>query len=222
MSFWRGETLKKRGATVIDSFDERAVDCNAYTLHMGSQYFCTSDGKKTKYPTPQELGQEQIFVVPPGQFAFLRTKEIVTIPDDAMAFISMKATYKFEGLINVSGFHVDPGYKGHLIFSAFNAGPNPLYLREGMPLFLIWFASLDDTSAMIRPPGREKLLSRELIRNMGPILSLQSITEKIYKIDFRTSVQYTLFGVAVVFFMALFATVFGHWYDPAWFPPATK
>ena len=51
-------------------------------------------------------------MIPPGQFAFLLTAETVTMPDNAIAFISIKARLKFNGLINISGFHVDPGYRG--------------------------------------------------------------------------------------------------------------
>jgi hypothetical protein len=40
-----------------------------------------------------------------------------------MAFISMRTAFKFKGLVNISGFHVDPGYKGKLIFAVFNASP---------------------------------------------------------------------------------------------------
>ena len=42
-------------------------------------------------------------------------------------------------LINVSGFHVDPNYKGKLIFSAFNAGPRDIILRKLDPVFMIFF-----------------------------------------------------------------------------------
>jgi dCTP deaminase len=56
----------------------------------------------------------------------------------------MKSKAKFRGLINVSGFHVDPGFSGKLIFSAFNAGVQELHLTKGTPLFMIWYASLDE------------------------------------------------------------------------------
>jgi dCTP deaminase len=217
MAFWRGETIETRGPWIIDDFRKSAIDCNAYTLRMGTEYFCTTDGKSPGYSVPQKLGKGEIFVVPPGQFAFLRTSESITIPDHAMAFISMKATYKFEGLINVSGFHVDPGYKGRLLFSAYNAGPSYIYLREGMDLFLIWFANLDDPEIAIAPSkmtrvGKEKELSRELVQKMGPILSMQSVSDEIYKINVKVNVQYTVFGFAVVFFSALFFALFNHWY----------
>ena len=41
--------------------------------------------------------------------ALLITEEQVNVSLYAMAFISMKAGKKLGGLINISGFHVDPG-----------------------------------------------------------------------------------------------------------------
>jgi len=69
------------------------------------------------------------FVIPPGQFAYLLTEEVVRIPSSAMGFISLKFGVKGPGLINVSGFHVDPGYWGRLVFSVYNAGPSEARLQ---------------------------------------------------------------------------------------------
>jgi dCTP deaminase len=71
------------------------------------------------------------------------TEEVVRIPPDVLGFISLRTTWKFRGLINVSGFHVDPGFHGNLIYAVYNAGPAPVHLARGMDLFLIWFAELD-------------------------------------------------------------------------------
>jgi dCTP deaminase len=59
-----------------------------------------------------------------------------------MGFIAVKFTYKKLGLINISGFHVDPGYKGKLIFSVYNVGPNDILIRRGQPVFSIFFQRL--------------------------------------------------------------------------------
>jgi dCTP deaminase len=66
----------------------------------------------------------------------------VTVPAAAIALISIRARTKFKGLVNVSGFHVDPGYRGQLTFAVFNAGPVPIHIRRGQPIFLIWYARL--------------------------------------------------------------------------------
>ncbi|WEV50113.1 hypothetical protein OZX61_12000 (plasmid) [Acinetobacter sp. ESL0695] len=66
------------------------------------------------------------------------------VPNNALAFISFKAKYKYKGLINVSGFHVDPGWYGKLTFSIYNAGPSDIALEKGDPFALIWYADLDN------------------------------------------------------------------------------
>ena len=63
------------------------------------------------------------------------TREEVRIPSNVLAFISIKASVKFDGLVNISGFHVDPGFHGRLKFSVYNAGSQPIFLQIGQPAF---------------------------------------------------------------------------------------
>lgn len=212
MAFWSGEKIKQLCPSLISEFDQKRVDCNAYTLRVGSRYFSTTDGKGShgRYAVPKQIGAGQTFVIPPGQFAFVQTREEVEVPDYAMAFISIKTRFKWEGLVNVSGFHVDPGYKGHLIFSVYNASSSAVYLNEGLEFFLIWYADLDRKSQDIRPGG-EKQLTRELIKGMGPIFSTQFLTKEIDRLKFKINVQSVVFGFAVVFFTGLFFALFNDW-----------
>jgi dCTP deaminase len=142
MTFWSGATLLSRLDKLIEPYNKNHVDCNAYTLHMGRQYYLSFDGKKTS--RIEQLKEHGSVSIPPGQFAFLLTEEVVTIPTCVIAFISMKTDLKFRGLVNVSGFHVDPGFKGPLKFAVFNAGPSPIVIKQGDDCFLIWYANLDN------------------------------------------------------------------------------
>ena len=81
---------------------------------------------------------------PPGQLALLITEEELRIPLNVLAFISIKASKKMNGLVNVSGFHVDPGFSGRLKFSVYNAGSESTVLDVGAPLFPIWFYELPE------------------------------------------------------------------------------
>src|SRR3982750_357640 len=113
LGFWSGETLleiQKSGVELIKPFDEKQIDCNCYTLRMGDHYFVTSAKGDAEPPTKTKIAVGDGFNIPPGQFAFLISEEEVFIPHFAMAFISMRTPFKFRGLVNVSGFHVDPGY----------------------------------------------------------------------------------------------------------------
>ena len=76
--------------------------------------------------------------ISPGDFALLITKEWIEIPDDCMGFIAMKSKHKLSGLINISGFHVDPGFKGRLKFSVYNAGSGDVVLKRGQATFIIF------------------------------------------------------------------------------------
>ncbi|WP_296097883.1 deoxycytidine triphosphate deaminase [uncultured Agrobacterium sp.] len=146
MAFWSSQTLENRLGALIAGAGAPKVDCNAIELTIGREVYVTPNLTDIYTTTKQQLQLEEAFQIPPGQFAFLLTEEIVKVPKAAMAFISMKATFKMKGLINVSGFHVDPGWEGPLVFAVFNAGPAPVHLQRGLPLFLIWYADLDQPS----------------------------------------------------------------------------
>jgi deoxycytidine triphosphate deaminase len=119
--------------------DFNRVKSGAYELSLGNEVFRTDSKDKKKEILKDD--KEQV-TINPGQFALLLTEEELNIPKDIIAFISIKAKIKLRGLINVSGFHVDPGFKGKLVFSVYNAGTSPISLEKGEPYFLIWFAEL--------------------------------------------------------------------------------
>jgi dCTP deaminase len=137
MAFWSSKTLLDRLPKLISPFDEKRIKHGAYELALGDQAFVTGEAARSNLPPDGEV------VIPQGQFALLLTDETIVVPSDAIAFISMKSGNKFRGLINVSGFHVDPGWEGKLIFSVFNAGVQEIHISRGKPLFMLWFAYLD-------------------------------------------------------------------------------
>lgn len=125
----------------VEPYNPTRVKGACYELSLGNEVFTTNDESNTKkiYNEGEQISIE------PGQFAILITKEIVELPDTILAFISIKFKIKFQGLVNISGFHVDPGFKGRLIFSVFNAGSRPIPLTIGAPTFLIWFNQLSNS-----------------------------------------------------------------------------
>ena len=182
MSFWSGEKLLDNKSVVTD-FNPEQVDANAYNLKMGNCYFTTSNGEDQ---TKVYLKPSEPFVIPAGQFAYLMSHEELNIPSGAMAFISMRTGIKFKGLINVSGFHVDPGYKGKLIYAAYNASPSPIHISEGEQIFKIWFVDMDQESAnkhLFQGSGKAEI-GNDLMHGMSKeIYSLQSLAEKIRQLE---------------------------------------
>ena len=184
--FWSGETLSQRAMTLIHPFDAKRVDCAAYTLSVGPEVY-VSPNDQTADPTTvtvRQLSDGEAFTIPPGQFAFLLTEEVVSVPADALAFISIRAKTKFRGLVNVSGFHVDPGYRGQLTFSVFNAGPVPVHLKRGHPIFLIWYATLDCETAFKKTGTIHKGIDPEIVTAVaGELQSFTGLSKKIHGVD---------------------------------------
>ncbi|MDH0627058.1 hypothetical protein N5D36_22265 [Pseudomonas mosselii] len=153
--FWSGPTLEKLKEQLVipatGTYEDTEVDCAAISLTLGNEIYVTPNSEKEP-PVKQILApQKPQFVIPKGQFALLTTSEIVIVPHKALALISFKAKYKFKGLINVSGFHVDPGWKGQLTFSVYNAGPTDIVMERGKAFALIWYADLDDNATPLPP-----------------------------------------------------------------------
>jgi dCTP deaminase len=152
LSFWSGERLAIELAKgLVVPFDPSRIDCASYPLAVGGEAFVTSDrfgstGANDPVVTVLEAPPKHTLRIPPGQFAFLLTDENVSVPKNAIALISIKAKYKFQGLINVSGFHVDPGWQGKLLFSVYNAGPAEVLITQRQAMFMIVYADLDQTT----------------------------------------------------------------------------
>ena len=189
MSFWSGETLRKRLPSIVRKphYSEDRIDCNAYTMRLGEEIYVSPSRKKAVGGAKVKLESRSGRAIPPGQFAFLLTEEYVEIPQDAMAFISMRSTQKFQGLVNVSGFHVDPGYRGHLVFAVFNASANYIHLHRGDSCFLMWFANLDEKSAPPYTKTHEGFIDipSKIVNPLGSgkIESLAGLSERINSIE---------------------------------------
>lgn len=207
MAFWSGVTLAARLPKLIEGFDKKNIDCAAYTLRIGPAiYVSPSTSAEAATRTKVVLDERQDFVIPPGQFAFLLTEERVTVPSSAVAFISMKAGVKFKGLVNVSGFHVDPGYSGRLVFGVYNAGPATVHLARGDDCFLIWYASLDcESGGYVRQaPPRDEITSELITPVAGRLESLAGLSKRIDKVVRDHHVLRTQVAVAVTLGIGLF------------------
>lgn len=146
MTFWTAQTIEERQGSsdpvVIGGDDKFRIKSSSYELCIG-KYVCLTDSSNKNAKEHVLEGDLDSLYIKPGQFAIISTEEIVNISAEIMAFISMKASKKMSGLVNVSGFHVDPGFNNHLKFGVFNAGPTDILVTRGVPFFQIFFANLD-------------------------------------------------------------------------------
>ncbi len=184
MAFWSSQKLEAHLARLTDQPDPAMIDCNALTLRVGPEYYVTPGlehpSPRTHTKQPLDIGRGM--TIPPGQFAFLLTEEKITIPPEVMGFISVKATYKLKGLVNVSGFHVDPGWSGRLIFTVFNAGPSTIHLERRLPVFLLWIADLDGPSEKRKSAPGHEAIPPVIIGNItGVVDSIYALEKRVEK-----------------------------------------
>ena len=182
MTFWSGETLTQRLPALVQPFDAHRIDCASYRLCIGPEIYVSPAGGADDVVTRTkvQLAAGQGFMIPPGQFGFLVTEETIKVPADAIGLISIRAKVKSRGLVNVSGFHADPGYHGHLVFAVFNAGPAPVHLARGEECFLIWFADLDCQSAYVKSGEGYQGIPSDLINPIaGEVQSFAGLLGKI-------------------------------------------
>lgn len=184
--FWSAETMRQRIAAdgLVDPYVPDRVVNGAYELSLGPEVYVTS----TESDTKREVSLGEQVAIPPGQFANLLTEEKVTIPADALGLISVRFRLKQRGLVNVSGFHVDPGYSGHLLFSVFNAGPQPVLIARGEPAFLLWFASFDDVTGpddLYKGSPRDSITSDDVMRLQGAIATPQALAVRVEEVERR-------------------------------------
>lgn len=143
MSFWSSDTwiTASKIHEYVSNFDEKNLSDGAYKLSLGSEAIVSSGyselGSENAY---RQLAPKGDLKLLPGQYAYLITEEKVRLTTGVLGFINASTGIKLKGLINVSGFHVDPGYNGKLIFTVFNAGPTPITLHQGQQIFRLWLS----------------------------------------------------------------------------------
>ena len=218
MAFWgRDRWLNegKRGykKCPVLPWDAGKIEAAGYRLSVGKEYFVNGDGTSTV----KELTKGKSFVIEPGQFAFILTDEVVYISNEAIGFISIRASLKFLGLVNVSGFQVNPGFSGNLIFAVFNAGPKHISIRRGDEIFSLWIADLDaplaeDFEEKGKIPNNLDKIPSDIVNGIaGEALTAYQLTERLSDLQGELNKVKT-YALNAMYALGLIATVVGGYY----------
>ena len=106
-----------------------------------------------------EVGNDEAFILHPGEFVLGSTYELVTLPDDVAARLEGKSSLGRLGLMthSTAGF-IDPGFSGHVTLELANVATLPIKLYPGMKIGQLCYFRL--TSPADNPYGSEKYGSR--------------------------------------------------------------
>jgi dCTP deaminase len=153
------------GRVKIEPWDDAMVQPASVDLRLGPSFRVFHNFRvecidlaepPTNLTEKVEIGDDEAFVIHPGEFVLGRTEEYVELPDDLVARIEGKSSLGRLGLIvhATAGF-VDPGFKGTLTLEITNLTRVPIKLWAGKPIAQLSFMTLD--RAAERPYGHPDL-----------------------------------------------------------------
>lgn len=198
MSFLANKELQKELPAILGAdFDDNNIKNASYELFMGDEIYSNNDSTKTILDNKNSQ-----FELKPGQFALLITKEKLSIPPKFIGFISLKFGFKKKGLVNISGFHVDPGFDGKLKFSVYNAGSKSIILQKDKPYFVLWLSELTSVLSKDEQYGKEdkhqnqsEITPDDIMNINGETASPNVLLKKIEKIELNFSKYWWLLGI---------------------------
>lgn len=190
---------EKKFPIIFSSLDIEKIRPANFDLRLGNDYFVSRE----KYPKQLEK-TGGFLVIEPGDFAILTTHEYMYVPDDLLGLISLRNTYKKLGIINISGFHVDPGYVGRLFFSIYNSGPEKVVLKHKEPVFMIMFDELKEPVLKGYGEGKENITTDLISGLIGYSISPTRLKTRIDSLELQLRI---LLGIVIALLVAVVAKV---------------
>jgi dCTP deaminase len=152
----------------IEPYDRADLQPSSVDLHLDRSFRVFRNNRyayidvRAAQPDLTELlsvGDDEAFVLHPGEFVLGQTLEWVELPDDLVARLEGKSSLGRLGLlIHSTAGYVDPGWKGKLTLELSNVAKLPIALYFGMKIGQISFLAM--SSPVERPYGSAGLGSK--------------------------------------------------------------
>lgn len=143
----RDEIIRRirAGEIGIDPFDERFVGPASIDLHLANRFrvfrrirdifHVTEEAAYEGVSEVIEVGDEDYFVLMPGETCHGLTRERVRLPDNVCGWLQGRSRFARVGLmVHITAAFIQPGIDNHQALEINNAGPMPLALRPGIAL----------------------------------------------------------------------------------------
>jgi dCTP deaminase len=156
------------GRVRIDPYDPADLQPSSVDLHLDHSFRVFRNNRYAfidpRAPQPDltellTIGDDEPFVLHPGEFVLGQTLEWVELPDDLVSRLEGKSSLGRLGLlIHSTAGYVDPGWKGNLTLELSNVANLPIALYYGMRIGQISFFRM--SSPVERPYGSKELGSK--------------------------------------------------------------
>ena len=142
------------GRILIDPYDETMVQPSSVDVRCGHLFrvfenhkYPLIDPKAPQHDltTSVKAGEDDPFILHPGEFVLGSTMELVGLDNDIVARLEGKSSLGRLGLLihSTAGF-VDPGFKGQLTLELSNVSNLPIAIYPGMKIGQISFYQLSE------------------------------------------------------------------------------
>jgi dCTP deaminase len=143
-----------KGRIIIEPLGEGCIQPASVDLHLDRQILVFQNNRvpyvdiraQTERLTDMvTIGDDDPFMLHPGEFVLGSTLEHVEVPDDLVARLEGKSSLGRIGLlIHSTAGYVDPGWKGHLTLELSNVSKLPITLYHRMKIGQISFLRLTE------------------------------------------------------------------------------
>ena len=156
------------GRVAVEPFEEAMIQPSSVDVRL-DKFFRVFENHKYEVIDPSkeqseltreiEVGNDEHFILHPGEFVLASTYEVVTLPDDIAGRLEGKSSLGRLGLLthSTAGF-IDPGFSGHITLELSNVANLPVKLFPGMKIGQLCLIKL--SSPAEHPYGSEKYGSR--------------------------------------------------------------
>jgi dCTP deaminase len=156
------------GRIEIEPFDEDLVQPSSVDVRVDRRFRVFHNNRYAFIDVRQpmedltelvEVGEDEPFILHPGEFVLGQTLEQVTLPNDLVARLEGKSSLGRLGLLihSTAGF-VDSGFSGNLTLELSNVATLPITIYHGMPIGQISFMRMD--GPVERPYGSRENRSK--------------------------------------------------------------
>ncbi|MGU8237158.1 dCTP deaminase [Clostridium perfringens] len=126
------KNLIKKGALIIDGYDENNVGSISYDLTISKIIIPDSEDKEI-----------DTYEIAPNETVYIKSKEKLKIPNNIMGTIAEKNSVMRMGL-EVSGPHYQPGHETYSFLRIHNISHNIIVLKKGKKIAQIIFEQLNE------------------------------------------------------------------------------
>jgi dCTP deaminase len=147
------------GRLLIDPFDDGLVQPSSVDVRVASQFLVFRNNRRpfidVREPSDDltdvvDIGEDEPFILHPGEFVLGSTVERVGLPDDLVARLEGKSSLGRLGLlIHSTAGYIDPGFEGTITLELSNVARLPISIYTGMAIGQISFLQM--TTPVDRP-----------------------------------------------------------------------